>query len=1283
MDLNESLENDNLPKFSSAIQITRPKSASKTGSPSLTNSPINKITVAKLVLKPEKLSVINKATSLSPKEKLQKSLHGVAEMSLLPSEDSWINKKSKNIVELETKTRKSESERKTLNQQQSRYRQPSITTERPTNKSTTMNEASRREARKFMQKQREKRKLETKKEIDQSFIIKQRLDELRKTVKNVIAKKPQKDKSQVNISPPRNYYSMSNHHMKEIKVLKLKPMSKGSQKSPNVVDLTPSGKERKSDEIYVPKSSSPVKSKQEVKSTTSSPIKPAIVLKKPESPLKSSTQNREIISKVNKPQQRVSQSKENEDPSNNIKLKVPDVKLNYKSSYQSNKEPQTNLVTWLQNSNVQPYPYNFIYAVRKKLQAYNAAMEIKKGKELKLKKMATEKLNKNSKRDLKSRDETDRSELQLPVTKTSDTNVTSYEQELEANTISEVSSLQSDMVLVKSKSEENENPADNDADTTISELIFQSLNDDAFIGKKRESLNSAFDRTSFDKKILHLKPEEISPNTMEKQNKFLSAKTELPVLKKPEIIPQNDFNIVENQEDYQKKLDEFNQSLSNVIQYNERLTKDLNSKSPSRTSETYHNYKSSFEDNVETESVKTNVTAQPPTSNQRQESESNSLIKTFIEDSFKTEGDVIEDKVIAYVEPAQDVSSNTAKLTATNMDESSLKNEKKEELETTFEESKLLNIFKYNESETSFNITLTDNNESFENLMNQSTSEIKSWEKALIDRARGQVAWLELQKQQFKKHGLMDKVSTIRKKQRAILLRLEKERMKRKEIHLKDQDSFSLSEINARADIERILQEREQEIEKRRDHIEHLVKWQEKLDRAEAKLKQMEQELLGENKKKLTSSPRKNNHNNDLLDQSLQMVKSIDKSLKVLKNIQPVKGDEFVEVSGEKLNKLWQRLTGLVQNIYDPIDTYKLSKEDFAKFYEDAKEVVLRSDMKVILESSVIPQQMSMKNNKNEEDELSDSDNEHENENENDNKSDVSTMNSIMNIETEEEYPGSFSYDHQETVTATATETDKTNDDELRQMLENQMKVFVDVKKTEEDHETTPIAVNTTFKISGESKEKSLSPDVKSDRNSVINTESLLSVKVSSADSDGSTIIPEVNIQITDMDDDNPIHEEQLIEDISFPNLDISGMSESTHHEELENTRKDLSTIAECSEFEHSQNTSDEEISSEVILSRHSNATTSTSEANLNSEIERRLSSITDSLEEVNVAFKKIALINRSPSSITYSTDKDFISSEKISTSTEKSETRSEMESGSQVMTSTPEIVKHHSDDFN
>lgn len=57
---------------------------------------------------------------------------------------------------------------------------------------------------------------------------------------------------------------------------------------------------------------------------------------------------------------------------------------------------------------------------------------------------------------------------------------------------------------------------------------------------------------------------------------------------------------------------------------------------------------------------------------------------------------------------------------------------------------------------------------------------LKMREKSIIDRTKGQIALLQLQKQEYRDRGMSAQISAIRKKQRAILLRLEKERA---EIH--------------------------------------------------------------------------------------------------------------------------------------------------------------------------------------------------------------------------------------------------------------------------------------------------------------------------------------------------------------------------------------------------------------------------------------------------------------------------------------------------------------------
>lgn len=71
------------------------------------------------------------------------------------------------------------------------------------------------------------------------------------------------------------------------------------------------------------------------------------------------------------------------------------------------------------------------------------------------------------------------------------------------------------------------------------------------------------------------------------------------------------------------------------------------------------------------------------------------------------------------------------------------------------------------------------------------TSLLKIREKALVDRFKGQIAWLELQKKKHKEKGSTSEISAIKKKQRALLLRLNEDR---KEIHrvLKEKSEMAL-----------------------------------------------------------------------------------------------------------------------------------------------------------------------------------------------------------------------------------------------------------------------------------------------------------------------------------------------------------------------------------------------------------------------------------------------------------------------------------------------------------
>jgi hypothetical protein len=477
----------------------------------------------------------------------------------------------------------------------------------------------------------------------------------------------------------------------------------------------------------------------------------------------------------------------------------------------------------------------------------------------------------------------------------------------------------------------------------------------------------------------------------------------------------------------------------------------------------------------------------------------------------------------------------------------------------------------------------------------------------------------------------------------------------------------------------RILQQREQKITHRRRKIEHLLSWQRRLDDEERKLKLMEQELLNANKIKLSKSPiKKSNGNNDILNTSFEMVKSINKSLKMLENVEISHDNETVEVVGHKMNKLWYRLTGVVEEKFVPQEVYNFSKEQLARFYEDAKETVLESDLRIFLETS---QQPAVTVAPQKPESPSETDNELVRKKESSND----TMESIANIETEEEYAGSYEPEHElveeeEEVNASSVASEE-NDDELHRMLANQMKVFVERDEIKEN----AAAVNDeTFQVQRKSQgeipqqrrphetnrdESSSTMEmdlVEEEEQSPINTEPIESIDLSAVDDDGS-IIPEISVercpmQVTDMDEDGD-NGQQMIEDISFPNLEIS-LNDTAMNDYDDSRAHDLSTITECTEYEQA---SSEPISSEIVT--HTSSTPTTSERP-NSEIEQRLLSLSDSLEQVGEAFKKIPMMSVQ-SSATYSTDQDFIDS-KMMKEFESADVDSE---SGEIAASTPKVL--------
>ncbi|XP_039443451.1 centrosome-associated protein 350-like [Culex pipiens pallens] len=292
----------------------------------------------------------------------------------------------------------------------------------------------------------------------------------------------------------------------------------------------------------------------------------------------------------------------------------------------------------------------------------------------------------------------------------------------------------------------------------------------------------------------------------------------------------------------------------------------------------------------------------------------------------------------------------------------------------------------------------------------QLASRARLKEKALLDRTKGQLAWLELQKQRYRERGMLEQISTTKKKQRAILVRLERERAElnrfkkaASEVPLRSvgsrsphrsieklnsfssaSNSISLRksaagsgrseigspqlqrkltatttmttmlaavrgvELEPSGSLENILQRREQELQKRREHVQALLEWHRKLDQEEQQIREIEQNLLRYNRDKVEVGSK----GNDTSVAALGRIRSIEASLQTLQQIPDDRSeqqqqqrrdstDEEVQASGGKLNRLWYRLTGVKEARYDTARSYTLTKASLERLYEEAKAKVL------------------------------------------------------------------------------------------------------------------------------------------------------------------------------------------------------------------------------------------------------------------------------------------------------------------------------------------------------
>uniref|UniRef100_A0A182VN87 CAP-Gly domain-containing protein n=1 Tax=Anopheles merus TaxID=30066 RepID=A0A182VN87_ANOME len=153
-------------------------------------------------------------------------------------------------------------------------------------------------------------------------------------------------------------------------------------------------------------------------------------------------------------------------------------------------------------------------------------------------------------------------------------------------------------------------------------------------------------------------------------------------------------------------------------------------------------------------------------------------------------------------EKANDLKVNAVPPMVSNSSEESIKKDKdlpqvkndtlayEENLDATINSDLLAAMFNRTDLEVSIlSTTVSETNLSYSSIgmfdqliqterskEDQLVSRVQSKQKALLNRAKGQLAWLELQKQRYREKGMTDQITAVKKKQRAILLRLEKDR---------------------------------------------------------------------------------------------------------------------------------------------------------------------------------------------------------------------------------------------------------------------------------------------------------------------------------------------------------------------------------------------------------------------------------------------------------------------------------------------------------------------------
>lgn len=496
-----------------------------------------------------------------------------------------------------------------------------------------------------------------------------------------------------------------------------------------------------------------------------------------------------------------------------------------------------------------------------------------------------------------------------------------------------------------------------------------------------------------------------------------------------------------------------------------------------------------------------------------------------------------------------------------------------------------------------------------------------------------------------------------------------------------------------------MLQKREHELRIRREHVEKLLGWHQRLDVEEQEIMKMEQMVMmltatttdsfnytkshdehvrsdnlaitvhrshtkaiaaSQQQQKQQQQPPPNDSQRENIsssNMSMQMndkrekhIRKIEKSLQMLQNISvrsvssgddgvnSNKDDEQnVEVSGRQLNRLWKRLTGQFEEKFSAKQVHTLTKVDLEKLYEEAKLFVLKKFHAIEINKLI--------------------------------NDSINNSSSVLG-EFEQSVTVSDANDGQKNVTSDETaivvpaldlnHSSSTEDASMKQSVRDSIEqgYYFSSESTAENRIASKVpastASNTSIvdeEIDEEIKESTedqnsgadggITPSTyhdSEDMHSDITEDSLNKTKIASQESEtmiASMVESATNIEVASST--TPVNGTQLIEDISFPHIDVTvTLNDSEIFDEEPKYSSDDFEKTKNEQADDS-NKIETEISNEL---QHSTRSTSPLSPIIKSkELEKRLIDLDDSLKELNETISRSPVLDARSGSTTPDTE--------------------------------------------